>query len=113
MRTLRRWGSSICRVGPGWSARACPDREYPGPPDAGNLHVRWDEGEGSRVRPCSLSTLLVSLRPPMDSRRVWAHAWYVLATHSSYGRSDHDDRPRSVHEEKSNGSFRQGEERWA
>ena len=59
MRTLRRWGSSICRVGPGWSARACPDREYPGPPDAGNLHVRWDEGEGSRVRPCSLSTLLV------------------------------------------------------
>ena len=57
MRTLRRWGSSICRVGPGWSARACPDREYPGPPDAGNLHVRWDEGEGSRVRPCSLSTL--------------------------------------------------------
>ena len=58
MRTFRRWGSSICRVGPGWSARACPDREYPGPPDAGNLHVRWDEGEGSRVRPCSLSTLL-------------------------------------------------------
>ena len=23
-------------------------REYPGPPDAGNPHVRWDEGEGSR-----------------------------------------------------------------
>jgi hypothetical protein len=32
---------------------------YPGPPDAGNLHVRWDEGEGRRPSACSLPTLLV------------------------------------------------------
>jgi hypothetical protein len=24
-----------------------PDREHSGPPDAGNLHVRWDEGGGN------------------------------------------------------------------
>ena len=36
---------------------ACRRRENPGPPDAGNPHVRWDEGGGSRPRACSSPTL--------------------------------------------------------
>ena len=37
--------------------RECPRREHKGKPDAGNLHVRFDEGVGLRPHP----TLLVKL----------------------------------------------------
>jgi hypothetical protein len=44
MSSSLRWDSSTCETF-GYT-RACLGREPPGKPDAGNPHVRFDEGEG-------------------------------------------------------------------
>ncbi len=45
-------------------SRECPRREHRGKPDAGKLHVRFDEGAGPRPRP----TLLVKYKWPLVRR---------------------------------------------
>jgi hypothetical protein len=54
-----------------------PAVKHPGPPDAGNPHVRWDEGEGASgnlARPSLLYRDLRGLRVVLERKKPFKKA---------------------------------------